>query len=96
LHGNGEASVSSRLAVPGGAIRADCHFLHDFLTFPTWIIRVVLFALAGLVAANERVRPGTIRILLAAPFQDTMLAGNTGRHDALTQLTAEHGNEPME
>src|SRR5262249_32258992 len=49
-----------------------------------------------LVRAHERVGPGTIRVLLAAPFEDQVLAGGTGWHDALTQLTAEHGNEPRD
>jgi hypothetical protein len=84
------------LAVLGGTGGADEHFLDDFLTLPTRIIRVVLLAFACLVGANERVGPGTIRILLAAPFQDKVLAGSPGRHDTLTQLTAKHGNEPMD
>src|SRR5262249_32044922 len=54
------------------------------------IVRVVLFALAGLVGADERVGPGAIRVRLAAPLEDQVLARGLGRHDALTQLTAEH------
>ena len=82
------------LAVLGGTSRADDHFLDDFLTLPTRIIRVVLLALTRVADANERVSPGTIRILLATPFQDKVLAGSPGWHDTLTQLTAKHGNEP--
>jgi len=84
------------LAVLGGTGGADDHFLDDLLAFPARIIRVVLFAFAGLVGANERVSPGTIRVRLAAPFQDKVLGRSPGRHDALTQLTAEHGNEPID
>jgi hypothetical protein len=83
------------LTVFGGAGWADDHFLDDLLAFSTRIIRVILFALAGLVRANKRVCPRTIRVHFAAPFQAKMLAGSPGRHDALTQLTAKHGNEPM-
>lgn len=82
------------LAVFGGTRLTDDHFLDNLLALSTRIIRVVLFAFARLVGANERVGPGTIRILLAAPFQDKVLAGSPGRHDTLTQLTAKHGNEP--
>jgi hypothetical protein len=84
------------LAVLGGTSRADDHFLDDLLAFPTQIIRVVLFAFARVADANERVGPGTMRIQLAAPFQDKVLTGSPGRHDALTQLTAKHGNEPID
>jgi hypothetical protein len=84
------------LAVLGGTSRADDHFLDDLLAFPTRIIRVVLFEFARVAGANERVGPGTIRIPLAAPFQDKMLTGSPGRHDALTQLTAKQRNEPMD
>lgn len=82
------------LAVLGGTSRADDHFLDNLLALPTRIIRVVLFSFACPVGANERVSPGTIRILLATPFQDKVLAGSPGWHDTLTQLTAKHGNEP--
>jgi hypothetical protein len=86
----------SRRIVLGGTGWADDHFLEDLLAFSTRIIRVVLFAFARLIGTNERVSPGTIRVLLAAPFQDKVLAGSPGRHDALTQLTTEHGNEPRD
>ena len=80
----------------GGTSRADDHFLDDLLAFPTRIIRVVLFAFARVAGANERVGPGTIRIPLAAPFQDKVLAGSPRGHDTLTQLAAEHRNEPID
>jgi hypothetical protein len=96
LPDNGEEAAASCLSVFGGAIRANHHFLDDFLAFATRNIRVVLLAFAVLVAANEGVGPGTVRIVLAAPFQDKVLTGSPGRHDALTQLTAEHGNEPTD
>jgi len=95
LLGSGEDGPVSVLAVIGGTGWADDHFLDDLLTFPTRIIRVVIFAFARFVRANECVGTGTIRVLLAAPFQDQALAGSPGRHDALTQLTAKHGIEPM-
>jgi hypothetical protein len=72
------------------------HFLHGLLASSARIICVVLFAFARFVCANEGIRPGTIWVLLAAPFHDNVLAGSPGWHDALTQLTAEHGNEPMD
>jgi hypothetical protein len=84
------------LAVLSGTDRADDHFLDDLLTFPTRIIRVVLLAFTRVARANDRVGPGTIRVRLAAPFQDKVLARSPGRYDALTQLTAEHGNEPRD
>ena len=94
---NGEDMPESLLAVLlNGAGGADNHFLGHLLTFPTRIIRVVLFALALLVGTNEGVGPGTIRVLLAAPIQDQALAGSPGLDDALTQLTAKHENEPMD
>lgn len=96
LPSNGEECPASVLAVLSGTSRADDHFLNDFLAFPTRIIRVVLLAFARVADANERVRSGTIRVRLASPFLDKMLAGSPGRHDALTQLTAKHGNEPMD
>ncbi len=84
------------LAVLGGTGRADDHFLDDLMAFATRIVRMVFFAFANLVGANKRVGPGTIRVLLAASFQDKVLAGSPGWHDALTQLTAKHGNEPRD
>ena len=84
------------LAVSDCTVGADNHFLDDLLAFSTRIVRVVLFALASLIRANERVSTGTIRVLFAAPFQDNVLAGSPGWHDALTQLTTEHGNEPLD
>lgn len=84
------------LAVLSGTSRADDHFLDDFLAFPTRIIRVVLLAFACVARANERVGPGTMRVLLAAPFLDKVLARSPRRHNALTQLTAKHGNEPRQ
>jgi hypothetical protein len=83
------------LSVPGRTGWADQHFLDDFLAFSTRIIRVVDLAFASFVRANEMVRHRTKRIKLAAPFQDKVLTGSLGWHDALTQLTAKHGNEPM-
>ena len=94
---NGEDMPESLLAVLlSGAVGADDNFLGYLLTFPTRIIRVVLFAFALLVGTNEGVGPGTIRVLLTAPVQNQALAGSPGRDDALTQLTAKHGNEPMD
>ncbi len=87
---------ASLLAVLHGTGWADDHFLDDFLAFAARIIRMVLFAFARVVGANERVGSGAIRILLAAPFQDKVLARSMGRHDTLTQLTAKHGNEPRD
>ena len=84
------------LTVSGGAGRAGGHFPDNLLTRSPRVVRVVLFALAGLVRAKERVGPGTKRVLLAAPPHDQALAGSPGRHDALTQLTAEHENEPRD
>jgi hypothetical protein len=92
---NGEDGPASVLAVSGCTVGADDHFLDDLLAFSTGIVGVVLFAFASLIRANERVGTGTIRVLLAAPFQDNVLAGSPGWHDALTQLTAKHDNEPM-
>src|SRR5262249_46262889 len=93
----GEEMPESLLAVLlSGAGRADDHFLGHLLAFPTRIIRVMLFALALLVGANEGVGPGTIRVLLPAPVQDQALAWSPGRDDTLTQLTAKHGKEPMD
>ena len=83
------------LTVLGGTGWADDHFLDDFLAFPTRIIRVAHFAFASFVCANDSVGTGTIRVLLGAAFQDKVLTGSPGRHDAMTQLTAKHGNEPM-
>ena len=80
---SGEDGRASVLAVLGGTGWADDHFLDDLLALPTRIIRVVLFAFATLVGTNERVGPGTIRVPLAAPLQDNVLAGSPGRHDAL-------------
>ncbi len=84
------------LAVLGGTSRADDHFLDDLLTLPTRIIRVVLLAFTRVADANERVGPGTIQVLLAAPLQHNMLTRSPGWHDALTQLTAKHENEPRD
>lgn len=92
----GEEGSVSVLAVFGGTDGADDHFLDDFLALPTRIIRVAHFAFARFVCAKERVGPRTVRVLLVAPFQDNALAGSPGRHDALTQLTAKHGIEPMD
>src|SRR5262249_20624291 len=91
----GSQGFSSRLAVPGGAVRAGRHFGDDFLTCPTRIIRVILLAFASLVRAHGRVGPGAIRVHLAAPAQDEALCGSARRHDTLTQRTAEHGTEPV-
>src|SRR5262249_23879716 len=96
LPGNGEELVPSRLAVPGGAIRADDHFLDDLLALAARIIRLDLFAFCRLIGAQERVGLGTKRVPLAAPFKDQAGAGSRGRHDTPTQLTAEHGDEPMD
>ncbi len=96
LLGSGEDSSASLLAVSGGTIRADDDFLNYFLAFPTRIIRVILLAFALVVGANKRVRPRTIRILLAAPIQHKVLTGSAGWNDTLTQLTAKHGNEPID
>jgi hypothetical protein len=94
---NGEEMLESLLAVLlSGAGRADDHFLGHLFAFPTRVIRVMLFALALLVGANEGVGPGTILVLLTAPVQDQTLRGSPGRDDALTQLTAKHGKEPMD
>jgi hypothetical protein len=82
------------MAVAGGAVRADKHFLGDLLALPTRIIRVVLLAFARLVAANERVGLATMRVLLGTVSHDKVLGGSTGRDDGPTQLTAEHENEP--
>ena len=97
MRNNGEDVPGSLLAVLlSGAGGADDHFLGHLLAFPTRIIRVVLLALTCLGSADEGVGPGTIRVLLPAPVQDQALAGSPGRDDALTQLTAKHGNEPMD
>lgn len=96
LPGSGEEGPSSGLAVSGSAVRADDHFLGNLLALPAGIIRVVLFAFARFVRADEAVGPGTMRVLLAAPSHDEVLAGSTGRNDAATQRAAEHGNEPMD
>jgi hypothetical protein len=96
LSTNGEDTSASRPAILGGTGRTDHCFRDDLLAFTAGIIRVVLLAFARLVGANERVGHGTVRVLLAAPFQDKVLAGSMGWHDALTQLTAKHGKEPIE
>ena len=64
------------------------------MAFPTWIVGMVLFAFANLVGAKKRIGPGTIRVRPAASFQDKMLTRSPRWHDALTQLTAKHANEP--
>jgi hypothetical protein len=56
---------------------------------------MVLFAFARLVGAKERVGSRTIGVLLGAPLKDKALAGSPGRYDTSTQLTAKHGNEPI-
>ena len=78
------------LAVLGGTGGADDRFLDDLLALPARIIRVVLLAFASLGDANHRVGLGTVRVLLAAPLQDQVLARSPRWHDALTQLTAIH------
>ena len=75
--------------------RADNQFLDDLLALATWIIPVEYLAAAGLAGTNERVGSGTKRVLLVASFHDEAFTWRAGRHDALTLLTAEHGNEPM-
>lgn len=72
------------LAVSGCTVGADDHFLDDLLAFSTWIVGMVLFAFASLIRANKGVGTGTIRVLLAAPFEDNVLAGCPGWYDALT------------
>jgi hypothetical protein len=96
LPDNGEDFSASPLAVSGRTIRADDHFPDNLVTFSTGIIRVVLLAFARLLGAKELVGPGAVRVHLAAPLQDQVLTRSTGWHNALTQLTAIHGIEPME
>jgi len=96
LPGNGEDIPDSLLTVSGGAVGTDDHFLDDLLARPTGIIRVVLLAFARFIGADKRVGPATIRVLLATPLNDKVLAGNTRRNDTPTQLTDEHGNEPID
>lgn len=76
---------------------ADDDFLDDFKTGASSIIREYFFGLlVGRWLANDDVGTGTKRVLLAAPFQDKVVRWSPGRHDVLTYLTAEHGNEPMD
>lgn len=84
------------LAVASGTGRTDDHFLDDLLALPARIVRVAHLAFASLARANERIGAGTIRVFFVSPFQDKVLGRSTGRHDALTHLTTEHENEPME
>lgn len=83
------------LTISGRTGRADDDFLDDLLAQAPWIIRVDFFTFASIGGANKRVGHRTVGVLLAAFLHDKVLARSTGRDDALTQLTAEHGNEPM-
>jgi hypothetical protein len=86
---------SSHPPVLGRALGADDHFLDNLLTFPAPIIGMELFAFARLIGAKERVGSRTIGVLLGAPLKDNALASSPGRYDTSTQLTAKHGNEPI-
>jgi hypothetical protein len=71
--------------------------LDDLLPLPARIIPVLFLGLLVRRAfPNDDIGPGAVRVVLAALLQDEALARGPGRHDALTQLTAEHGNEPMD
>jgi hypothetical protein len=97
LLGNGEERPASRLTVLGRTVGAGNHFLNDFLAFSTRIIPKFLFGLLlRRRLTDDDIGLGTIRVLLAAPCQNKMLTGRVGRDDTLTQLTTEHGNEPMD
>ena len=86
----------SCLAVFGRTRWASDHFLRDLLAFPTRIVAILLLAFLRWLTDHHDICPGTIRILFAAPFHDKALARSLGRHDAMTQLAAEHGIEPID
>lgn len=96
LRNNGEERIFSRLAVFGGTLRTDDHFLDGLLALSSRIIHELFLRLLSGKDAHHEVGPGTIGVLLAALFHNKVLARSTRRHDALTQLAAKHEIEPMD
>jgi hypothetical protein len=92
----GEEWGCSRPAGLGRTRRTNDHFLHDLPAFATWIVPVLFLGFLPCLVDDDHIGPGTIEVLLSAHFQDKLLAWSTRRHDALTQLTTKHGNEPMD
>ena len=80
----------------GRAAWANDHFIDGFFTFTAWVVPVLLLGFLGRLVDHDDVGPGAVGVFLGAPLQHQALARRTRRHDALTHLTAEHGNEPID
>lgn len=74
--------------------RTDIHLLVDFLPLPTRIVRVGKLTLAVLWFTPKGVRAGPAWIHLGPLLYNDRITWSSGWNNALTQLTAKHGNEP--
>jgi hypothetical protein len=85
----------SCLAVSGRTGRADNHFLDDLLARAAGIVSKHFLGFLPLFSDYYNVCPRTVRVLLAAAFQDYVLGGSSRQDEALTQLAPKHRNEPL-